>query len=145
VKYASDYSLGIQCAKCHGQAEKHEQIKRPDGLDLCSQCHSGLPDESHDQPDVHGNQVGLLKSSRCFQRSGAMTCSTCHDVHQVQRDPAALSGRCSVCHQPSSCPPATRLGAAAQSRCVECHMPVFPSRLIEVQTYRTHRIAVYKR
>jgi hypothetical protein len=144
-RYAKDYSLGIQCGKCHGEAERHEQIRRPSGLNLCAHCHSGLQDEQPLQPDVHGNQAGLLKASRCFQQSGSMTCSTCHDVHRVQRDPAILSARCGVCHQPSLCATAAARGEAGRSQCVECHMPVARSKLIEVQTYRTHRIAVYNK
>ena len=97
------------------------------------------------EPDVHGNQVGLLKASRCFQKSGSMTCGTCHDVHRVERDPAVLSTRCGVCHTASSCPTAAARGDSGRTGCVECHMPLAPSKLIEVQTYRTHRIAVYKR
>jgi len=145
LRYAGDYSLGIECSKCHGEAGRHEAIIRPSGLDLCARCHSGLRDEQPVEPDVHGNQVGLLKSSRCFQRSGTLSCSTCHDVHRMERSPEILSSRCGVCHQPSSCPTAATAGESAGRRCVECHMPVVRSKLIEVQTYRTHRIAVYKR
>jgi hypothetical protein len=94
---------------------------------------------------VHGNQVGLLKASRCFERSGTMTCGTCHDVHRVERNAAVLSTRCGACHDSKACPTATALGDNARGRCVECHMPVLPSKVIEVQAYRTHRIAVYKR
>jgi hypothetical protein len=55
----------------------------------------------------------------------------------MERDPAALSSRCGVCHTPGSC----RQG---RDNCAGCHMPVAQSKLIAVQTYRTHRIAVYK-
>jgi predicted CXXCH cytochrome family protein len=142
LRYADDYSLGIKCGKCHGEADKHEKIIRPSGLDLCARCHSGLKEEAHPEPDVHGNQVGLLKASRCFQRSGSMTCSTCHDVHRVERDLRTLSSRCGVCHGANSCRTATHPDNRA-STCVECHMPLAQSKLIEVQTYRTHKVGVY--
>jgi predicted CXXCH cytochrome family protein len=145
VRYAEGYSLGIGCAKCHGEADKHERLVRPSGIDLCANCHAGLEEEKPPEPDVHGNQVGLLKASRCFERSGSMTCTTCHDVHRVERNPATLSARCGTCHEQRACPTAVSLGESARSQCVECHMPVLPSKLIEVQSYRTHRIAVYKR
>jgi hypothetical protein len=144
LRYASDYSLGIGCTKCHGEADRHEHIVRPSGIDICARCHSGLEEERTPEPDVHGNQVGLLKSSRCFQQSGTMTCVTCHDVHRVERDSARLSSRCGACHEFAACPTATAQGQSARERCVECHMPVLPSKVIAVQTYRTHRIAVYK-
>ncbi len=145
VRYAEDYGLGIGCAKCHGETERHEKIVRPSGIALCARCHSGLEEEKSPEPDVHGNQVGLLRSSRCFQQSGSMTCTTCHDVHRVERDASTLSARCAACHKMEACPTASRLGEKARAQCVECHMPVLPSKLIEVQAYRTHRIAVYKR
>lgn len=139
--YAPGYSLGLSCEKCHGEAARHEDVKRPSSLALCARCHSGLEGESHGPPDVHGNQVGLLQSSRCFQKSGSMTCGTCHDVHRMERDTAALSAKCGLCHQPAQCPNAQ----SSRTGCVDCHMPLTPSKLIEVQTYRTHRIAVYRK
>jgi hypothetical protein len=144
-RYSQDYSLGIGCAKCHGDTDRHDRIVRPSGIDLCAKCHSGLEDERTPEPDVHGNQVGLLKASRCFQQSGAMTCGTCHDVHRVDRDPASLSTRCGFCHSLGACPTAASIGPTARAQCVGCHMPVLPSKVIAVQAYRTHRIAVYKR
>lgn len=143
IRYGGDYSLGIGCAKCHGEAEMHDQIRRPRGMTLCAQCHSGLEEEKTPQPDVHGDQVGLLRASRCFQKSAAMTCATCHDVHKVERDVAAMSQRCGSCHTEGTCPVARARGPAARGQCVDCHMPVLPSKLIEVQSYRTHQIAVY--
>lgn len=82
-------------------------------VDACALCHAGLgeplapaltfkpgdtlgrylriPEADPVIPvDVHGNQVQLLKRSRCYQSSN-MTCSTCHNVHQEQHDVAALS------------------------------------------------------
>jgi hypothetical protein len=149
VRYATDYSLGIRCSKCHGEAQRHEQIVRPKNLDLCARCHAGLEEERTPEPDVHGNQVGLLKASRCFQKSASMSCATCHDVHRLERDPATLSARCGTCHESKACPTVASSPASNINRmragCVECHMPLLPSKLIEVQSYRTHRIAVYKK
>jgi hypothetical protein len=139
TRAAKGLALGIQCANCHGNGERHEQLKRPKGVDVCARCHGGLADAGHPPaPDVHGNQTGLLKASRCYQQSRTMTCATCHDVHTVQRDTAALSMRCAACH-------ACKSDQATPARCVDCHMPLEQSKLIEVQSYRTHRIAVYKK
>lgn len=125
---------GIQCERCHGGA--HGAVER--SMDLCAQCHSGL----HDELDVHGNQVGLLKRSKCY--SPAMRCTTCHNPHRKERDPAALSAKCQTCHGPKEC------GRGAV--CVDCHMPIQQSRKIVIhnaaqtyaQPYRTHTIAVYR-
>jgi Cytochrome c554 and c-prime len=138
LRYAEDYVLGIGCGKCHGEGDRHEQLTRPSGIDICARCHSGLEEEKPPDADVHGNQVGLLKASRCFQRSGSMTCTTCHDVHRMERDPAVLVGRCVACHTRQACP-------TGLPQCVECHMPVLASKVIEVQAYRTHRIGVYRK
>jgi len=143
-RHGTGFTLGIQCATCHGAAERHEQLTRPNGIAVCARCHSGIAAEKPPEPDVHGNQVGLLQASRCFQKSGWMTCTTCHDVHNTQRDAAALASRCAACHQPRACPTAA-LSANGASRCVECHMPVLPSKLIEVQSYRTHKIGIYRK
>src|SRR5438876_6857553 len=89
------------------------KLPRDRQMDLCALCHGGLgkelapafsfvPGQALEQYlelprpdpaarlDVHGNQVALLERSRCYQESGTMTCVTCHDVHQPQRDAAAF-------------------------------------------------------
>ncbi|HUQ93474.1 MAG TPA: multiheme c-type cytochrome [Bryobacteraceae bacterium] len=144
VRYKAGYQLGIGCAQCHGEADRHEQLGRP-GLEACARCHAGLEHEGPPEPDVHGNQVALLRGSRCFQKSQKMTCTTCHDVHQTQRDAESFSVRCQSCHAATSCPQARRENLTAAAGCVSCHMPVLPSKVISVQSYRTHRIAVYPR
>jgi hypothetical protein len=109
------------------------------------------------RPDVHGDQVALLASSKCFQMS-SMDCSTCHNTHANQRgNLAAYAQRCQTCH--------TEAGhnfcklANAQNidymriNCTRCHMPAQGSTIIKVKTtsagadtavfMTNHRIAVY--
>jgi hypothetical protein len=102
--------------------------------------------------DAHGNQVGLLGGTKCFQKSPQMTCSTCHDVHRTQRDLGQLAQACVGCHPaPKHSDPA--LQAAPSAGCVECHMPNQPSGLIQLDTpggriapaYRSHAIGIYRR
>lgn len=143
-------------------------------LDLCSLCHAGavlpignslryLPgDNVRDyleiQPldpaapaDVHGNQAGALEASRCFS-SGEMTCSTCHDVHQIQEKANAFSERCQTCHDERACGKYKTMGEAIRTRCVACHMPLQDSNKIVSAAgqqrlhalLRSHRIAVYR-
>lgn len=142
-------------------------------LDLCTLCHAGtaeavgsplsfvpgndiarylyIPETGPNAPvDVHGNQVQLLKRSRCFQAS-SMTCSTCHDVHRPQRDAAGFSGHCLSCHQPRQCGRYPTLGERITHNCVDCHMPLEESETLvsdsngrEIKPrVRNHRIAVY--
>lgn len=122
-------------------------------IDVCAQCHGGRrfpvrasfsyipgepldnfyvrdPGSSNASPDVHGNQVALLQMSRCYQASPQFTCTTCHDVHQKQRDLAAFSDRCVKCHSPQACGLFPKLKETIVKRCVECHMPVQASNLI---------------
>jgi hypothetical protein len=120
------------------------RFSRDRQMDLCASCHGGhgqplLPSFSYvpgeplteyiDFPppdpsaplDVHGNQVELLKQSRCF-RSSAMTCITCHEVHATQHNLADFSQKCLGCHKPDS---ATFAGAdhPLTKNCIDCHMP----------------------
>jgi len=129
------------------------KLSRERQLEVCAQCHGGrrfpqtaafsyLPGEpldkyySRDQPnpvatvDVHGNQVALLRMSRCYQSSTTFVCSSCHDVHQRQRDAAAFSARCLECHRPENCGEYGTLKEKIVSGCVDCHMPVQASNLI---------------
>ncbi|MBM3792573.1 MAG: hypothetical protein FJW31_00600 [Acidobacteria bacterium] len=145
VRYKrEEMALGMSCVRCHGEppARHTRGFGKPDGLKTCASCHAGLAGERPPEPDVHGNQVGLLWASRCFKQSGGRrTCVTCHDVHQVQRDAASFNSRCVACHPGSRCSQQPDRADA----CVNCHMPLEQSKLIAVQTYRSHRIAVYRK
>lgn len=148
------------------------RFSRDRQLDLCAWCHGGLgqpllpafsyvpgeplaryldpPQLDPNAPlDVHGNQVELLKRSRCFANS-TMTCLTCHNVHLVQHDLAAFSKRCLACHKPDSnvfAKPAHPLS----DNCIDCHMPRQETDLIVFDSkgarsrplVRNHWIRVY--
>ena len=128
-------------------------LMRDRQIEVCAQCHAGhgksqsaafsyIPGETldkflkRDQPnpgapvDVHGNQVALLQMSRCFQASAEMSCSTCHDVHTIQREAAVYSVQCLKCHKEINCGEFAKLGEKIAEKCIECHMPVQPSNLI---------------
>jgi hypothetical protein len=143
------------CALCHSGARK---LIRPaftyppgDRLDdyLVPQTAANDP-----TPDVHGDQIALIRSTKCFQRSPGLTCTTCHDVHREQRDLSAMAQKCLQCHAASRHRP---LGLADPAQlvegCIDCHMPNQPSRALQINTpdgtfgppYRSHRIAVYPR
>jgi hypothetical protein len=94
--------------------------------------------------------VALLARSACYQQS-QMTCSTCHDVHRTQRDPAALSARCLTCHTTQRPGLVPAHGPELRGRCVDCHMPVQTSNTLfsnlqrrqEFVQVRTHWIRVH--
>jgi hypothetical protein len=130
------------------------RLSRDRQVDICALCHNGTQreatapafsymagdvldnyftphiDVSVAQVDVHGDQVGLLRRSRCYQSSPQMSCSTCHDVHAPERDPEAYSARCLSCHQTGSCGVAIDHGDNVRGRCVGCHMPLETSKAI---------------
>jgi hypothetical protein len=120
-------------------------------MDLCAWCHAGhgqslqpafsyrpgdpldkyihFPSVDPTAPlDVHGNQVELLKQSRCY-RSSNMTCLTCHDVHTAQHDVAEFSKHCLTCHKPDSATFA-RPDHPVTKNCIGCHMPRQETNLI---------------
>jgi len=157
-----------------------KNLGRQQNLDLCALCHSGirnaikppfsyqagdklaefsLPRYSEDSTatlDVHGNQYGLLSSSKCFKNS-QMTCSSCHNVHgQEINQPVLFSQRCINCHNPGNaktCTVKPIAGMVLSNNCIDCHMPSMPSKAIFLQTaeadkssadfVRSHRIAIY--
>jgi len=159
---------------------QRKNLSRQQNLDLCALCHSGirsaikppfsyhagdklaafsLPRYSEDSAatlDVHGNQYGLLSSSKCF-KSSQMVCSSCHNVHgQEINQPALFSQRCINCHNPANAKTCTIkpvAGMVLSDNCIDCHMPSMPSKAIFLQTVdagkssadfvRSHRIAIY--
>jgi Cytochrome c554 and c-prime len=148
------------------------RFSRDRQMDLCAWCHAGhgqplLPSFSympgdpldkfiHFAPsdpkaalDVHGNQIELLKRSRCFLSSG-MTCITCHDVHATQHNLAGFSQRCLSCHKSDSATFA-KADHPVSSNCIDCHMPEQATNLIIFNSegknmrplMRSHWIKVY--
>lgn len=160
---------------------KQLTMSRQQSLDVCGLCHSGIrkatkpvfsfkagdrledfskPNYNIDSAaalDVHGNQYGLLTSSKCFIKSSQMTCSSCHNVHQTEvNQPAMFSQRCISCHNTNSnvtCTVKPAAGMVLSQNCIDCHMPSLPSKAIFLQAgeasnssadfVRTHRVAIY--
>jgi hypothetical protein len=156
-------------------------LSRQQNLDLCALCHGGrlqktkpsfsfqagnhlsdhfVVDTTPPDPnriDVHGNQYGLLRASKCFRMSPTLTCNSCHNTHENERGKTALfSARCMTCHQPSQphfCPMEKTIGKTIRQNCVDCHMPVKPSRAIAVflagaeaplaAQIRSHFVSIY--
>ncbi len=80
-----------------------------------------------------------------------MTCITCHNVHQVERDAASFSKHCLNCHKAQQCGKFASMGPQIANNCVDCHMPLKKSQALfsnsNNQTIqlpvRDHDIAIY--
>lgn len=160
-----------------------KKLGRQQRLDACALCHSGfrksikpefsfivgdkldefsLPAYDTDTAaalDVHGNQYGLLTSSKCF-RASEMDCSSCHNVHRVEVNvPSIYSQRCLNCHGEATthgCKFRKKVeGLVLSDNCIDCHMPSLASSKIFLRVndpkksspdfVRTHRIAIYQK
>ena len=119
------------CGLCHGgigQALAPAFTFRPG--DALSKYVKLTEPRPNDYIDVHGNQVALLERSRCFQRSSNLTCTSCHNVHTVQRDAASFSRYCLSCHKAENCGEFHKVGQQIAKDCVSCHMPLQQSNAI---------------
>lgn len=148
------------CAVCHSGIRKH--IKPPfsfqPGMNLSAHSTGQTISKKPDTLDVHGNQYGLLAGSKCYTASSAMDCSSCHNVHREEvNDPKLFSSRCLNCHAPEKnnfCSLQTDNKIVLTENCIDCHMPVLPSKKIQLQTssnnkiqsdsIRTHFVAIYR-
>lgn len=140
------------CGLCHGGSRNP---KRPAGTyrvgEPLDDWFHPAADRDDPRPDVHGNQVELMRRTACFRASPEMTCASCHDPHVMERDPAALAERCLACHEAAAHPDAAGLGSRLQAECIDCHMPTVPTSALWVNTptgrwspdYRSHAIGIY--
>jgi hypothetical protein len=160
---------------------RYASLTRQQKIDMCAMCHSGIqqtlksifafkpgdtlvnnffaPAANVDVADldVHGNQTQLLAVSQCFIKSKTLTCTSCHNVHEKERDNTAVfSQRCMNCHntpEHSFYNKSASLKAAIINNCIDCHMPAKPSKSITLlsrgqvsptpDSIRTHFITVY--
>lgn len=161
------------------------KLTRQQNLDLCALCHGGNIQKT--QPpfsfiagnvlsdhfqidsvsdasaaagnfDVHGNQYGLLRASKCFRLSETLTCNSCHGAHANEKGNTVLfSQRCMNCHSKEHnnfCKMNPALVPGLEKNCIDCHMPEQPSRSIALflpgkdvpvaSMIRSHFISIYK-
>lgn len=157
------------------------KLSRQQQLDGCAGCHSGIrenikpsfsflpgnilneffkPAHSKDSTvslDVHGNQYGLLTTSKCFKQSSVLNCSSCHNVHARETNQQAIfTQRCMSCHNEAAnnfCKVQKVEKQVIINKCIDCHMPLQASNQITFNTgnkkellydsIRTHRIGIY--
>lgn len=151
---------------------KHASLSRQQRLDACALCHSGLrkqfsknafsfnagdlldrfssPDYAENDLnnlDVHGNQYGLLKASKCFQKSNTLDCTSCHNPHKKERgNLTSFNQKCMSCHSKMdtsiTCGEDQSKIQEMGNNCVQCHMPLVDSKTMKIQISETNEIAV---
>lgn len=156
-------------------------LTRLQNLELCALCHGGRMQKikpsfeftagdklsdffivdttapNAENIDVHANQYGLLRASKCFKMTTTLTCNTCHNTHENERGRTTLfSERCMTCHTKEHnnfCKISSLPVATLKKNCIDCHMPLQSSRNIAVMLpgkdvptaalIRSHYISVY--
>jgi len=156
----------------------YKTLTRKQRVDACGICHSGNDAEllkstfsfkpgedikqyyahvssaQESQLDVHGQQNQMLEGSKCFTKSNSLECSTCHSPHDQNKGSLTLySKKCISCHATIKHTQKTLENAMVKTNCIDCHMPLKPSKAISFQQagmsdvspymLRSHRIAIY--
>ena len=80
------------------------------------------PGSGYDEKFEVVNAVYRLRKSPCFEKSdGRLTCTTCHDVHNIPRGEEAVRHYSAVCQ---SCHGSARKEShTGFTECLSCHMP----------------------
>jgi len=121
------------CAQCHLKTTEFllphaiKRYERPDfsykpGQPLASFVFSF--DEAPRNPRFEtASAVSRMRASHCYLKSnGALKCTTCHDPHDVRHGSEAMEHYDGVCRQCHAV--VTKAGhPAAQTGCIDCHMP----------------------
>lgn len=135
------------------------KLSRQLNLELCQMCHGGkmvqkVPSFNYlvgeplskyfgisnkpinvAETDVHGNQYGMMASSKCFQNSN-MTCLSCHDAHANEtKNESVFVARCKSCHTEAvnKCKLHSVIDENnLEQNCLNCHMPESESKAIMV-------------
>lgn len=101
-------------------------------------------DISNSQRTRSVNHVQQMRDSRCFKQSGdRMSCTTCHDPHQVPQAQSQIEyyrQKCINCHKLSDCTESNDLRSQTQDNCIQCHMPRLDSSNMAHVAQTDHRI-----
>ena len=135
---------GIQCQRCHVNADAHQAgfsdakaakitpvklgaFAAEETSEFCGQCHRTWQQIAVDGPHNITNvrfQPYRLTNSKCYDAGEArLRCTTCHDVHNEAAQPVSFyDAKCQACHAPGQ-KAGAHLCKIAKQDCVTCHMP----------------------
>lgn len=135
---------GIQCARCHVNADAHQAafasaqavkvtpvkmgaFAAEEISEVCGQCHRTWGQIAADGPHNITNvrfQPYRLTNSQCYDAAEMrIRCTTCHDVHNETVQAAAFyDAKCQSCHAAGE-KAGGHLCKVAKKDCTNCHMP----------------------
>ena len=133
---------GIQCERCHGPADAHQeaarrgdvvstrmrrlkQLSAEETSNFCGQCHRTWEEVAGGGTMGVANvrfQPYRLANSRCYDPDDSrIACVACHNPHRaLDRTRANYDARCQACHGGK---PAGKICKVSRNDCVSCHMP----------------------
>lgn len=165
----TDMRPGVSCERCHGPGAAHlsaaeagrsrtellrsvvalSRLTAGESVRFCAECHrstalsaSTVAPEAKDPLSIRFQPAGLMASS-CFQKSGKLSCVTCHNPHEnARKEPEFYVAKCVGCHAAASTSVrSTACGLSKRENCLPCHMQ--RSAPAEYLSFTDHRIRVY--
>ena len=139
------------CAQCHLNGDVQSTVRgrsphdfRP-GLPLHEYRLEFRGAQSKADMRVAGH-VEQLHGSLCYQKSGSLTCVTCHQPHEDRGPGERLAqhrSTCINCHMQQPClVPVAKRETANADNCLACHMPGSPTEVTHVALTH-HRIGIH--
>lgn len=165
----TEMRAGVSCERCHGPGAAHlnaaeagrsrTELRRSvvalsgltagESVRFCAGCHqspslspSTVASAVKDPLSIRFQPIGLTASS-CFQKSGKLSCVTCHNPHEnVRKESEFYVARCVGCHEPATTVVrSTACGLSKRENCLPCHMQRRSP--AEYLSFTDHRIRVY--